>query len=136
MPKGQKTCSNCGTLTGPRAYMCKNCNTPFTVKPTSREKKNTKIIRDFNWKDLQKGDKIKVTGGPYFVSHGDFIPMGYRGKFIVEDIDDTGIKAWGLDKNTGFAHIYMGRDWQNPITGVWKTKHKLLKLKQKEVVKL
>jgi hypothetical protein len=134
--KGQKICSNCGTGTGPRAYMCKNCNTPFAVKPTSREKKNTKIIRDFNWKDLQKGDKIKVTGGPYFVSHGDFIPMGYRGKFIVEDIDDTGIKAWGLDKNTGFAHIYMGRDWQNPITGVWKTKHKLLKLKQKEAVKL
>ena len=136
MPKGQKTCSNCGTLTGPRAYMCKNCKTPFAVKPTSREKKNTKIIRDFNWKDLQKGDKIKVTGGPYFVSHGDFIPMGYRGKFIVEYIDDTGIKAWGLDKSTGFAHIYMGRDWQNPITGVWKIKHKLLKLKQKEVVKL
>lgn len=132
MPKGQKTCSNCGNLTGPRAYMCKNCNTPFAFKPTSKEKKNTKIVRDFNWRDLKAGDKIKVSGGPYFVSHGDFIPMGYRGKFMVEGIDDTGIKAWGLDKSTGFAHIYMGRDWQNPITGVWKTKHKLLILRPKE----
>ena len=70
------------------------------------------------------------------MSHGDFIPMGYRGKFILDDIHDTGIKAWRFDKSTGFAHIYMGRDWQNPITGVSKTKDKLLKLKQKEVVKL
>ena len=130
--KGQKICSNCGTGTGPRAYMCKNCNTSFAFKPTSKEKKNTKIVRDFNWRDLKAGDKIKVSGGPYFVSHGDFIPMGYRGKFVVEGVDDTGIKAWGVDKNTGFAHIYMGRDWQNPITGVWKIKHKLLILRPKE----
>ena len=87
--KGQKICSNCGRGTGPRAYMCKNCNTPFAFKPTSKEKKNTKIVRDFNWRDLKAGDKIKVSGGPYFVSHGDFIPMGYRGKFVVEGVDDT-----------------------------------------------
>lgn len=133
--KGKKICSNCGAGTGPRAYICKNCNTPFVFKPTSKEKKNTRIVRDFNWKELKKGDKIKVTGGPYFVSHGDFIPMGYRGKFVVESIDDKGIKAWGIDKNAGFAHIYMGRDWQNPETGVWKTKHKLLILKPKTLVK-
>ena len=104
-------------------------------KNVSREKRNTRIIHNFDWRQLQKGDKIKVTGGPYFVSHGEFIPMGYRGKFIVEALDDRGIHAWGIDKNAGFAHIYMGPDWQNPETGVWKTKHKLLKLKQKEVVK-
>lgn len=131
MPKGKKTCEHCGTMTGPRAYMCSNCNTPFSFKPTSKERKSTKIIKNFDWRDLQKGDRIKVTGGPYFVSSGDFIPMGYRGKFVVEGVDDTGIKAWGIDKSTGFAHIYMGRDWQNPTTGVWKTKHKLLKLKPK-----
>lgn len=132
MPKGKKTCDNCGTLSGPRAYMCKNCNTPFMFKSVSKEKKNTKIIRNFDWRQLQKGDKIKVAGGPYFVSHGEFIPMGYRGKFIVEGIDEKGIHAWGLDKNAGFAHIYMGPDWQNPETGIWKTKHKLLKLKPKD----
>jgi len=132
MPKGKKTCPKCDTMTGPRAYACKKCNYVFSFKMKSKEERTTKVIKNIDWRTLEKGDKIKVTGGPYFVSKGDFIPMGYRGKFIVEGIDDNGIKAWGIDKSTGFAHIYMGRDYQNPETGVWKTKHRLLKLKKKE----
>jgi hypothetical protein len=134
MPKGKKTCDKCGTMTGPRAFMCAKCNTPFIFKCQSKEKKNTKIIRDFNWRELVKGDKIRVAGGPYFVSKGEFIPMGYRGRFVVDGIDNNGILAYGLDKHQGFCHIYMGGDIQNKETSVWKTKHKLLKLKQKEVV--
>lgn len=130
--KGKKACSNCGKITGPRAYFCKGCNTPFIFKAKSKESKNTKIIRDVNWKELVKGDRIKVSGGPYFVSHGNFIPMGYRGRFIVDSIDQYGIKAWGSDKHTGFAHIWMAGDMQNKETGVWKTAHKLIKLKNKE----
>ncbi len=132
--KGKKACEKCGTITGPRAYMCKNCNTPFVFKAKSKDAKNTKIIRDVNWRELVKGDRIKVNGGPYYVYHGEFIPMGYRGRFVVEGIDDNGIKAWGLDKHSGFCHIYMGPDIQNKETSVWKIKHKLLKLKQKELV--
>jgi ribosomal protein L40E len=132
MAKGKKTCDKCGTSTGPRAYICKKCNAPFIFKMKSKEKRNTKIIRDFNWKELVKGDRIKVNGGPYFVSKGDFIPMGYRGRFIVDSIDEHGIRAFGLDKHQGLCHIYMGGDIQNKETGVWKTAHKLLKLKPKE----
>lgn len=91
-----------------------------------------KVIKNIDWRELQKGDKIKVGGGPYFFHNGELIPMGYRGKFIVEKIDDKGIQAWGMDKNAGFAHIYMGPDYQNVETGVWKVKHKILKLKRKE----
>jgi hypothetical protein len=131
MAKGQKTCEKCGTTTGPRAYMCKNCNAPFVFKAKSKEAKNTKVIRDFNWRELVKGDRIRVAGGPYFVSRGEFIPMGYRGRFVVESVDDQGIRAYGLDKFSGFCHIYMGADVQNKETGVWKIKHKLMKLKQK-----
>lgn len=134
MGKGQKICENCGTATGPRAYMCKTCNTPFIFKAKSKEAKNTKIIKNVNWRELVRGDKIKVAGGPYFVSRGEFIPMGYRGRFVVERVDEYGICAWGLDKNQGFCHIYMGGDIQNKETGVWKTKHKLIKLKSKENV--
>lgn len=132
MGKGQKICENCGQITGPRAYMCKKCNTPFIFKAKSKESKNTKIIHKVNWRELIKGDKIKVGGGPYFVSKGEFIPMGYRGRFIVEAVDQHGIQAWGLDKHSGFCHIYMGGDIQNKETGVWKIKHKLMKLKNKE----
>jgi hypothetical protein len=99
---------------------------------TNKEKRTLKVVKDFNWKELEKGDKIKVGGGPYFLHAGELIPMGYRGKFVVEKVDSKGIHAWGLDKNAGFAHIYMGPDYQNPETGVWKVKHKILKLKKKE----
>ena len=133
MPKGKKTCPECGNLTGPRAYVCKKCNHIFSFKVTNTEKKTMKVIKDFSWTDLEQGDKIKVGGGPYFIHNGELIPMGYRGKFIVEKIDSKGIQAWGIDKNTGFAHIYMGPDCQNPETGVWKTRHKILKLKRKDV---
>jgi hypothetical protein len=134
MPKGKKTCDNCGHLTGPRAYMCPKCNTAFAFKAQSKEKRSTKIIRDFNWRDLVKGDRIKVSSGPYYVHKGEFIPMGYRGRFVVDSLDEFGIKAWGLDKHTGFAHIWMAGDMQNKDTGVWKTAHKMIKLKQKEVM--
>ena len=134
MPKGKKTCPNCSTETGPRAYCCAKCNYIFVFKPKSKEAKNTKIIAKVNWRELTKGDRIKVAGGPYFVSRGEFIPMGYRGRFVVEGIDENGIKAWGLDKQHGFCHIYMGADVQNKDTGVWKTKHKLMVLKNKESV--
>ena len=135
MPKGCKKCDRCGSeKNGPRSYVCKDCGEMFTFKPKSKEAKNTKAIRDFNWKDLLKGDRIKVASGPYFVRGSDFIPMGYRGRFIVEGVDQHGIKAWGLDKHQGFCHIYMGPDWQNPETKVWKIKHKLMKLKPKAEV--
>lgn len=129
MPKGKKTCDNCGTETGPRAYMCPSCQTPFMFAVQSKEKRTTKIIRDFNWRELQIGEKIKATGGPYYVKGSEFIPMGYRGKFIVTGLDAEGII--GYSEKGGYCHIYMGKDKQCPETKVWKTKHKLVKLKPK-----
>ncbi|NDE61798.1 MAG: hypothetical protein EB038_06295, partial [Cyclobacteriaceae bacterium] len=89
--KGQKICEKCGTPTGPRAYACKKCGTMFVFKAKSKEDKNTKIIQNFNWRDLVKGDRIKVSSGPYYVHKGEFIHMGYRGRFVVEAVDEHGI---------------------------------------------
>jgi hypothetical protein len=131
MPRGCKSCSSCGYCTGPRAYVCPKCQTPFAFKAQSKEKKNTKIIRDINWHELISGDKIKVTGGPYYMNRDqDFVPMGYRGRFTVQSVDAKGILAYS-DKG-GFCHIYMGRDIQCSETKIWKTKHKILKLKHRE----
>lgn len=129
MPKGKKTCDKCGTMTGPRAYMCPNCNTPFVFAVKSKERRSTKIIKNFDWRELQAGEKIKATGGPYFVKGSDFIPMGYRGKFTVVSIDNQGIIAYS--EKGGYCHIYMGRDKQCKQTKIWKTKHRLVKLKPK-----
>lgn len=132
--KGQKICASCGGANGPRSFACKSCNAPFVFKAKSKEAKNTKIIRDVNWKELVKGDRIKVSGGPFYMHKGEFISLGYRGRFVVESIDKNGILAWGIDKQSGFCHIYMGGDIQNKETNVWKTKHNLIKLKNKEQV--
>jgi ribosomal protein L40E len=132
VPKGQKTCDKCGTSTGPRAFICKKCNTPFVFSVKSKESRTTKVIRDVDWRTLCKGDRIRVGGGPYYVNNQqEFVPMGYRGRFVVDSIDDKGVRAFGLDKFSGFCHIYMGPDYQNPETKVWKIKHKMLKLKPK-----
>jgi len=137
MAKGQKFCSNpsCGKPSGPRSFVCKHCNTQFTFKAQSKEQKNTKVIRDVDWKTLVKGDRIKVGGGPYYMNkEGEFLPMGYRGRFVVDSLDNKGIKAYGIDKHTGFAYIWMGEDKKDNDTGIFKTKHKLMKLKQKTVL--
>ena len=109
--------------------MCPSCQTPFMFAVQSKEKRTTKIIRDFNWRELQIGEKIKATGGPYYVKGSEFIPMGYRGKFVVTGLDAEGII--GYSEKGGYCHIYMGKDKQCPETKVWKTKHKLVKLKPK-----
>ena len=89
------------------------------------------MIRKFDWKELEKGDRIKATGGPYCLVDGEFIPMGCRGKFTVIHTDKDGIVAYGA-KEGGFCHIWMGNDSQCKLTGTWKTKHRLAKLQQKK----
>ena len=131
MPKGKKTCEKCGHQCGPRAYMCPECQHPFMFAVQSKEKKTTRMIRKFDWRELEKGDRIKATGGPYSVVEGEFIPMGCRGKFTVIGTDKNGIIAYGA-KEGGFCHIWMGRDEQSKLTGLWRTKHRLAKLQHKK----
>lgn len=130
MPRGQKTCDSCKSLNGPRAKRCKECGNNFVFKVKSKEQKTTKIIKT-DWRELQKGDKIKVRGGPYFEKDGQITPMGYRGHFIVDSLDDSGICAFGMDSHSGFCHIYMGSDQRNPETGIWKVRHKLKRIVKK-----
>ena len=131
MPKGKKTCEKCGHQCGPRAYMCPECQHPFMFAVQSKEKRTTRMIRKFNWKDLEKGDKIKVTGGCYYISdEGEYIPMGCRGKFTVIGLDHNGIIAYGV-KEGGFCHIWMGEDQVCPDTQIRRTKHRLAKLQPK-----
>ena len=63
MPKGKKTCEKCGHECGPRAYMCPECQHPFMFAPKSKEKRTTRMIRKFDWRELKKGDRIVTTGG-------------------------------------------------------------------------
>lgn len=134
MPKGKKSCKKCGALCGARAYACTECGSGFTFKESIKIKKNKKFIK-IDWKSLEKGDKIKVKGGPYYLTcEQQSISMGHKGSFIVDSIDENGIKAFGIDKNSGFCHIYMGPDVYHEDTNIHKTKHKLIKLQQRQTV--
>ena len=130
MPRGSKSCDKCGAANGPRAKRCKECGNGFAFKVKSKEERTTKALK-VDWKDLKKGDRIKVRGGPYFEKGGEITPMGYNGKFVVDSLDDKGIHAFGIDGRCGFCHIYMGRDDLNHETGVWKVRHKLKRVIKK-----
>ena len=128
MPKGKKTCEKCGHECGPRAYMCPECQHPFMFAVQSKERKTTRMIRKFDWKELQKGDRIKVTGGSYYISDdGEYIPMGCRGKFTVIGLDKNGIIAYGT-KEGGFSHIWMAKDKLSTDTKIHRTAHRIVKI--------
>ena len=132
MPKGKKICDNCGLAVGVRTRQCPECGHKFSFAVKSKESKRHKIIRNFNWKELQPGDIIKVSGGPYYLlSNMERSSMGERGKYRVIGLDKNGILAWSVGKNGGFCHIYMGKDDQCRDTLVYRKKHKISKLKQK-----
>jgi ribosomal protein L40E len=131
MPRGKKICE-CGSENGVRSKHCKSCGKGFVFRVKSKEERTTKKI-EVDWRELQKGDKIKVSGGPYFYKHdGESVPMGYSGKFVVDSLDDCGIRAFGVDRHSGFCHIYMGRDICNNETGMRKVKHRLKKILYKD----
>jgi hypothetical protein len=134
MPRGKKQCESCGHLTGPRSLHCPNCKKSFAFKPKSKEHKSNKVIKSFNWRELKKGDRIKVSGGPYFVSNGESVSMGYRGSFVVDSLDNKGIRAFGVDKYSGFCHIYMGENSKDDSTGMLKIRHNIKKLIKKNNV--
>ncbi len=145
MARGQKTCSKCGVATGPRAFKCPSCQTPFTFKKDvegvslaqMRQQRTGEAQQtDFDWRTLQRGDRIKVIqgSGPYFkLEDADPINMGYAGKFTVLYLTADCIHATGNPKEGEQARcvIYMGKPGLSKY-GVYREPHKVVKLKQKK----
>jgi hypothetical protein len=130
MPKGSKTCSKCGYVTGPRAYICPECNTPFDFALKTKRSKTTKFIKDFNWRELTKGETIKATGGPYYLTDdNEYIPMGHHGVFSVHSVDENGVIAY--NKQNGYVHLWMQKDERSKHTQIYRTAHRMILLRQK-----
>jgi len=119
----QKKCSSCGELAHPRVKVCK-CGNKFIFKIKKREK-----YRSVEWTELQKGDIIRVKGGPIWInSSGIKTSMGYKGKYTVVSVDQNGIVGYGIDKNGGFCHIWM-KGKVKKDNGIIKIPHKIKKIK-------
>ena len=104
--RGQKLCSNCGTINGVRAFVCKNCEAEFKMKK-GRKRPRRKEVEDF--KTLERGDTIRVVGGsgPYHTDReGEKTYLVDRGKYTVISTDHQGIQVYGPN---GYGYLYMGK---------------------------
>lgn len=133
MPRGLKTCSKCGSNTGPRAKTCSKCGQVFAFKL-----KEFRTVRGqaVHWRTLTYGDHFKVISGtgPYCIVQKDGeqerVPMGYAGIFKVSFIDPKGIGAYPIKANgeSGLCFIYMGPDEDTDF--LCRRAHKIEKLKK------
>lgn len=125
--RGQKRCGNCDIINGARAFQCKSCGHMFAMKKVRRGKKKSRIN---DHTSLKKGDIIQVVGGtgPYYEDDaGVRHYLTERGKYTVDDTDDTGIKCWGP---TGFDYLYMGETCRSKLLhNIIKAPHKILMIK-------
>ena len=136
MPRGSKTCPKCQCVTGPRSFKCK-CGYEFVFKPKSlRKDKNISKEKKIHWKELQKGDVIKVvTGsGPVWITeNSEEINMGYHGKFVVYSIGVNGIHAYPCHKTpeSGRCYIYCGLETIGK-SGTHLRPHKIILVKSQD----
>jgi hypothetical protein len=132
LKRGQKLCKNCNNINGARAHVCKHCDQEFVSnnkKPTQAKKKKLKKYEEIsNWKDLQKGDKIKVIGrsGNYYVGEdGDKQYLTDAGIYTVQDKDELGLRVY----DGGYGYIYMGPETRsNTIPNMYRSPHKIVKV--------
>ena len=123
--RGQKNCPECDTENGVRSYHCKKCDYEFPMKKR-RKGKRRKVVD--NWRELRKGDKVKVVGGsgPYYIDpeSGDRTYLSERGEYVIKGIDRMGIKVYG---NGGYTFLYMGNKKKSPLVdNVYRSPHKLI----------
>lgn len=105
--------------------------TEKTKKPKRRRKyRRVKTYVDIErWQDLKPDQqiKIKMKGGPYYLSGEERINMGYYGFFQVVSVQDEGFLARPVGRNSdsGMCFIYMGPK-KIGITGTHMEPHNIL----------
>ena len=113
--RGQKLCKNCNTINGVRAFNCKSCGTPFTMKKPRKNipvgNKSSQNARGLvlDYKELSKGDVIKVLkgSGPYYTDeNGEKTYLGNKGKYKVDSVMDDGIMI--VNDYGSHEFLYMG----------------------------
>jgi len=135
----EKACPQCDTANHARSSNCKSCDYTFYVRKKVREVELAK-----NWRELVRGDIIKVTtgSGPYWISKdkgGDKIYMGQKGKFEVIEIYDQGPRCCGIygrpvSSRGRLSHyqefIYMGDPCYDDDMNLHREPHKIKVIKK------
>jgi len=144
MPRGNKTCPSCKTNTGPRTKICA-CGYDYfssappakagvVVKKERKRKQNGELrkkrepkSKPLHWKELRKGDQIKLVNGsgPRYVIDDKRIPIGYKGQYKVLYLDDNGIHAMGIGKKSVSGHAYIWMNGKQRQGAFYRRPHKI-----------
>lgn len=133
LKRGQKLCKNCNNTNGARAHTCKHCNSEFVSNNKNKEgkvkKRKAKRFEEVSdWKQLERGDRIKVIGrsGNYYIGdNGDKQYLVDAGVYTVQDKDESGLQVY----DGGYGYIYMGPEVRsNVIPNMYRSPHKIVKV--------
>ncbi len=118
-----KICSLCNQEAGVRTKIC-DCGAVFPVK-SKREKALKPKGEEIDWKDLRRGDEVKIIAGtgPYYESENGRIYMGLAGKYKVISVEKDGF----LVDDGGRAFCYMAEKRQGVVGFREAHKVKLIK---------
>jgi len=85
---------------------------------------------------LEIGDKIRVSGGPYYPSKdypGTKIGMGERGVGVFTGVDPQGKGIYVQFERGGVSrYVYIGPEYISEMTGTVLRPHKITKLRKKK----
>ena len=135
LSRGQKLCKSCNQINGARSHVCKHCQVQFISSSTGAKlKTKSKKIKKYetiaNWKDLHKGDIIKVIGrsGNYYVNDmGEKTYLSDPGNYTVQRTDYNGLVVYS--NFGGFGYIYMGKEKQSDlIDNLYRSPHNIVKV--------
>jgi len=82
---------------------------------------------------LEKGDRIRVSGGPYFLTQaGTKINMGERGVGTFVGSEENGEAIYvKFDRTSAPRFVYIGPERLSESTGTTLRPHKIVKLRKK-----
>lgn len=100
--------------------LCSECR-----KPKKEYRYSQKVL-------FREGDKMRVSGGPYYPSKsGKKIKMGLSGVHTFSHIDEQGC-IWVRSKEGTLKMMYMGKPHLSNVTGTYMQPHKLRKVRKKK----
>jgi hypothetical protein len=125
MPKGLKSCTDCGRETGVRTKVCE-CGKKFWFKPPVLRGK------EINWQELEVGEIIKIIQGTgtywYNSENGEKIYMNDKAKMKVVKKSSQGLQ---VISKYGFSYLDMVSEGYCESTGLHRYPPRLRTFKKK-----
>ena len=82
---------------------------------------------------LNEGDRIRVSGGPHFISQsGNKINMGEKGSGVFVRASEDGQAIYvNFDNAQNTRYVYIGPQYTSKSTGTIMSPHKITKMRKK-----